>query len=237
MKAKNAVMLAVPIALCVIFVIVPVFELAGLLCGLDFVLYNEIAVVITQALLAVGATVAIFILRPSYGRIGKLFLLIATPIALLNALCFTDCEWAGSIFLAIVWSGCIFAMYLKFLPDSFFKAASAVVSVLLTIAVGVGYLWGLISGALSDRKVESTLESMDGTYYAEVCVNDSLFGAGTEIYIKRSGPEFGAFLGSYSAPEMLVYEGEEHEAKTAMLNWLDDSTLIINGEAYRVYAE
>ncbi len=236
-KIKNIALTAIPIAICVIFIIVPIFEAIGLMIGLDFSLYSETLIAILQTVVAIGATVAVFILKPKYSTLPRLCLLFAAPISLLNALSFANGDWGGSIICAVIWCGCILALYLKFVPDSVLKAMSAIVSVLVAIVFCVVFVWGLISGALSERKVEDSYESHNGTYVAEVCVEESLISSKTVIIVKRATPEFGAFFGSYSAPEMTVYEGEAHEAETALINWLDDETVIINGEAYRINVE
>ena len=227
---------AVPATLCVTFFVHPFFQLLGLLMGLDYVPNAEIFAVFCQMVLAVGGAVFMFLFRP-LNKVGRICMSLCLPLSLLNVLCFMGGEWGGSVFVALLSSGAVFAVYLKLVPDSVFKAACVVVSVLLTIVIAVVYVWGLIAGAISDTTVESTVCSVNESYFAEIRVKDSLFGAKTEIVIKRSESDIGVLFGSYSAHEMLVYEGEPHEAKTALVNWLDDETLIINGTAYRVYVE
>jgi hypothetical protein len=36
---------------------------------------------------------------------------------------------------------------------------------------------------------------------------------------------------------MIVFEGEAHAAETIMINWLDDETIVINGDAYKINVE
>lgn len=230
----KAVMLAIPIVLCVLLLIVPIFELIGLINGLDFILHNELAIVITQTVLTVGATVALFVLKAEYGRTGRIFLMLLAPIALLNSLCFADCEWAYSIIFAVVWSVCAFVLYYRLVPDSAFKATSAVFSVLIALAFVGLYLWNLLYGSfINDRTVEATYTSMNGTYVAEVCTSKSLIGTKMTVYIAASDPKSENMLGYYQAKPAKIYEGEEHETKTASISWLDDETVIINDEAYR----
>lgn len=230
----KAVMLAIPIVLCVLLLIVPIFELVGLINGLDFILNNEPAIVITQTVLIVGATVALFILKPEYERTGRIFLILLAPIALLNTLCFADCEWAYSVIFAVVWGGCAFAMYYRFVPDSNFKAASAVFSVLITVTFAALYLWNIIYVSfINERTVESTYSSMNGTYVAEVGTSKSLVGTKMTVYIAKADPESKNILGYYQAKPAKIYDGEEYEVKTAVISWLDDETVIINDEAYR----
>ena len=161
-------------------------------------------------------------------------MILLAPIALLNTLCFINSEWKFSILFAIVWSVCAFVMYLKFVPDSAFKATSAVFLVLLTVAVIGFYIWNLIYGSFVNKlAVESSYPSTDGTYIAEVCSSESLLDKKMAVYIAKSDPEFKAVIGYYQAKPAKIYEGESHEIKTAYLSWLDDVTLVINDEAYR----
>ena len=94
----------IPIILFLALSVVPVFEIVGLSMGLDFWLYNEMVVVIVQSSLALIAMIAILIMRPEYGVTGKIFWMLLTPLALINAICFTESQWAFSILFAIFWS-------------------------------------------------------------------------------------------------------------------------------------
>lgn len=238
MKAKNIISLILPIVLCVVFLVVPVFELVGLIKGLDFQLRSEKLTVIIQAVLALGSMIALLIIKPEYGNTGRIFLMLAMPLSLLDALCFTNSDWALSILFAVVWCVCAFVLYYKFVPDSGFKAFSAVVSVLAAVAVVVLYLWSIIYGSFIHKfTVTESLNSMDGTYTAELGTSESLFSTSASVYVKKAEPEINAFLGYYSAEPMLAYEGEDYEIKTIILSWLDDETLIINDTEYKVVTE
>ncbi len=230
----KAVILAIPIVLCVLLLIVPIFELVGLVNGVDFFLHNEIVMVIIQTVLTGGAAVALFIIKPEYEKTGRIFIILLAPISLINALCFADCEWGYSIIFAVVWSACAFAMYYKFVPDSGFKATSAVFSVLLAVALVVLYAWNMIYGSLiNKRTIEETYPSMDGTYIAEAGTSKSLIGTKTTVYITKADPAADSFIGYYQVKPVKIYEGEEYEIKTASISWLDDSTVIVNDQAYR----
>ncbi len=229
--------LVIPIVLCVMLVILPIFELIALLSGLDFNIYSELVMPIILTVLAVGAVIAIYIMKPDYGRTGKIFCNLLTPLALLNALCFVDCNSFVTVILAIIWSGCVFAIYLKFVPDGFFKAASAVVSVLLTIAFVALYLVVNVLGNVTNtRTIEETLESPDGALYAEISTVDALFGEKMEVVVRDNSPT-GALFGSYTYKDQTVYEGEPHETQTARIEWKDDDTLLINGTEYDIVFE
>ncbi len=226
--------LAIPIALCVIFLIVPLFELVGLLNGLDFNLYNEMVIGIVQTVLAVAALVGLLILKPEYGWTGIIFLMLALPISLLNAMCFVGGSWVGSIFLAIIWCGCILTLYIRFVPDNAFKAMSAVLSVLITVAIVVIYLWGLVSGFMGSDTVEETIPSPNGKYVLEITTEESLLSSKMAVKVRLASPVSGALLGDYSADAVTVYEGEPHEADTAKIEWKNESTIVIDGNEYVV---
>ena len=235
MKANiKAYINIIPIMLCILLLILPILELIGLLNGLDFFLHNEILIVILQTVLTVGATVTLFVLKPEFDITGMIFLILLAPVGILNALCFADCEWGWSIFFAIVWASCCFAMYFKFVPDSTFKATSAVFSVLLAVALVVLYGWNIIYGSfVNERDIKSTYPSMDGTYVAELGTSKSLIGTKTTVYIAKAEPICDLFFAYYQAKPAKIYEGEEHEVKIASISWLDDSTVIVNDRAYR----
>lgn len=226
--------LVIPIVLCVILLIVPVFELVALVNNLDFSLYNELVMPIIQASLAVGGVIALCVMKPEYGRTGKIFGNLLTPIALLNALCFVDCQSFVTVLLAAVWVCGCFAIYLKFVTDSFFKATSAVFSVLLTIAfVSLYLVVNVLGNVANERTVSEKIDSPNRALYAEIAAVDALFGEKMEVTVCDAQPA-GAFLGSYTYKPQTVYEGEPHETQTADVVWFDNDTLLINGTEYNV---
>ena len=236
-KIKNIAMRAIPIALLVFFIILPFYELIGFLTELDFTVNGEKAISIIQALIAIGSTVALFIFKPRFVFWEKMCLLAAFPLSLINAFSFIDGEWIGSLIFAVISCGCIFAIYLKFLPDSVIKAISAIISVLLAILICIVFVWKLVSGVMTDRILEDKYESLDGRFVAEVYIEESLISSKAIVVVKPVEPEFSALFGSFSAPEMIAFEGESHMAETIMINWLDEETVIINGDAYRINIE
>ncbi len=236
-KIKNIAMKVVPVAVLVFFMTLPLYELIGFLTELEFSLYSEKAISILQALLAIGAVVSVFIFKPRFVLYEKLCLLFAFPLSIINVFSFIDGEWGGAVILAIISCGCILAIYLRFLPDSVAKAISAIVAVLLAIVVCIVFIWNLVSGVISDRKLDDKYESLNKTFVAEVFIEESLISTKTVVTVRPSEAEFGAIIGSFSAPEMIVFEGEAHAAETIMINWLDDETVIINGDAYKINIE
>ena len=236
-KIKNIALKAIPIALAVIFAILPFCELIGFLTELDFTLYSEKLIAILQALIAVGSVVAVFIFKPRLVSHERLCLLFAFPISIINVFTFIGGEWYGSLIFAVISCGCVFAIYLKFLPDSVLKAISAIIAVLLTIILCIVFVWNLVSGVISERKSEGKYESLNNVFVAEVYIEESLISSKTVVVVKPTEPEFGALIGCFKAPEMIAFEGEEYAAETVMINWLDDETVIINGEAYKINIE
>lgn len=235
MNTKQITARALPIALFVIFLILPIFELIALISGLDFRLYNEIFICITQAVLAIGATVAVFVMKLKFTAVDRVFLILAAPLALLNAICLANGEWGGTVIFAILSAVAVFVLYSKFVPDGNGKAASAVFSVLFAIAFSVIFVWGLIDGAFIDKRTEkSRYTSVEGTYIASLGTSESLISTKTTVYVSKVESEFGVLFGSYWQKPVLVYEGEDYEVKTAVLSWLDDSTLIINDKEYKI---
>lgn len=226
--------IVIPVVLCVLLLILPVFELVGLINGLEFVLFNETAVVITQTVLCVGSAVAIFILKPEYERTGRIFWMLALPVSLLNALCFADRSML-SVILAVIWSAAVFAVYIKFVPDSGFKATSAVFSVLAAVAFAVIFIvFGIFEPIVNERTVNSSLASPAGTYSAETVTVKTPLSEKMNLDIRKTEPEMNAVLGAYYKKTVTVYEGESYETQTAKISWKDDSTVVVNGTEYPV---
>ena len=232
------VTLIIPIILFLVMLVVPIFELVGLINGFEFLLYNEMAIVITQTVLAFAAMLAILIIRPEYGRTGRIFWMLITPLALINAICFTDSQWAFSILFAIAWSVFCFIIYLNYVPDSIFKAMSAVISVLLAIGLVVMYLiFGIFRPITDKYEITESFSSPNGELIAEEKLVDGIFSDKMRVTVRKVDPEAEAILGYYISDEITVYEGEDYETETAKISWKDDSILIINDTEYAIVFE
>ncbi|MBR4279304.1 MAG: hypothetical protein IKT34_03910 [Clostridia bacterium] len=235
MKTKSIIFTTIPIILLIWFLLLPLFTLIGLIKGLEFSLNRELMFAIISTLLAVGTVVSFFIVKPELNLASHILLTLLLPIVICNSLCLASPQKLASLILMLVCGGCIFAVYFKFLDDSGFKATSAVFSVLLTIALAVLVIWGIINTRFINQKTEQlTINSPSKDYVAVVCTEKSLFSADTVIYIRLAEPVGKAPFGSYRVKDMLVYEGEEYEYKSAYVAWLDDSTLIVNDKGYSV---
>ncbi len=228
-------MLLIPIILFIAMLILPVFELVGLILGLDFVLFSEPAVVITQAVLIFAAMIAFLIINPEFGRTERILFIWLLPLSLLNALSFTGAEWGLSVVFAIVWAVCCLVMYIKFVPDGVFKAISAVCSILIAVAFVVMYLiFSVFQPITVDKTVTETQESPSGEYIAEEIAVDGIFSDKMQIIVKKANPVANAVLGCYEDKSIVIYEGEFHETEVSKFSWKDDSTIIINDEEYPV---
>ncbi len=223
-----------PILLCIIFLAVPIFELIGFVNGFDFVLANDILTVSIQAFFALGALVTLLILKPECKITEKILLILLPPISLLNALCFLDAEWKFSILVAFFSAVCIFVMYAKFVPDSGFKAISAVFSVFIAIAIVVIYLWNLFTGLVVTKEITNSLQSENGTYTATVFSEENPLSSKAYVEITKNSPERDVFIGSYFKKSKSVFEGEAYQAKTTTIFWKDDVTIVVGNIDYNV---
>lgn len=227
--------LVLPIVLFIVMLIFPIFELVGLITGLDFVIANEMVWAIVLASLSFAVMMAILIMRTEYGITGKIFWNLLPPMALLNAIAFADGEWGFSIICAVIWSLCCFVTYLRAIPDSGFKATSAVFSVLFAIIWVVLYLYNAVFNPIVDSfEVRDQLTSPDGEIMVEVQLVKGIIEDSTRIQAKKINPEKKSFMGSYVVDDLTIYEGAEYETDTVKLNWANDNTLIINDVEYPI---
>ena len=228
-------MLVIPIVLFLIMAIIPIFELIGLILGLDFVIYNEPAVVITQAVLVFATMIAFLIINPELKRSARIFLIWLLPVSLLNALSFAGGQWGLSFIFAIVWSVCALILYLKFVPDGVFKAISAVCSVLISVVFVILFLiYSVFQPLTVDKTVTETQSSPNGEFIAEEIAVDGVFSDKMQLTVRRSEPVAKAVLGRYEEKAIVIYEGEAHETEVSKFSWKDDSVIIINDNEYGV---
>ncbi len=227
--------LVIPILLCVLLIFIPVLQAVGLVMGLTLVLASDLVIAIIQAVIAVGCAIAIFVIKPEYGTAGKLFWTLALPISLLNSLCFADSQSIIAAILALIWSGAVFAVFMRFVPDSGFKATSAVLSVLLTVAFAVIFLvFGIFAPIVKERTVHSTIDSPSGDRSAEVVSVSTPISTKMCLDIKHNEPKINIFIAGYYDKSVTLYEGSDYETKTAKISWKDENTVIINGAEYPI---
>ena len=235
MKTKSIIFTSLSAILLIWFAILPICTLIGLFKGLDFSLNNELAFAIVSTVFAVGSVVAYFIVKPELNIASDILTTLLLPFVIANPVCLARPEKLASLILMIVCGGCIFAIYLKFIDDSTLKAASAVISVLLTIALAVLIIWGIVqSRVICVRTEQSELKSPNKEFVAVVCTEKGLFDTKTVVYVRKADPVGSAPFGSYRIRDMLVYEGEEYEYRAMYLAWLDESTVIVQDKGYSV---
>ncbi len=241
MRIASMVML---IVLCLALIVVPIFEAIAFSKGLDFALYNEKAIVWTQTGLCLAVAITLFVFwfvtkkEFEFGITEKIFGMLLLPISILNAMCFIKSEWQFSIFVGIIWVGICIVIYGKFVEDSIFKALSAIVSVLLGIAlVGLYIYYGVLQPVIGERILDSSYTSPSGQYVAELATEKSPMSEKTVVYVKSVYPQEFGFLGEYRYKSVDFYNGEAHEIHTVKVEWKNDNTFTVNGNEYTVKFE
>ncbi len=238
MNIKKAIV-AIPIALCVIFAIYPILEIIALFIKPEFLLYSDLIFAVIQTVIAGGALGFIIYAKPELDSLGNSFAIWALPISMLNAFCFILNGLGISWIFAIASGVCVYIIYLKFIPDSTQRAVSAVFSVLLAFAIGFAIVWNLLFPLFSSRTVLREIESNDGEFIAELGTAKTLFGTKTVITVKKAEPEANLLIGGYFKKTITVFEGEEYIALNAKIAWdeLNDDVIIVNGTAITVSFE
>ena len=83
---------------------------------------------------------------------------------------------------------------------------------------------------LSQNTVVQTLDSPNGTYFAQVIDSDQgAMGGATIVEVYQSN----SFLGRHKKVDR-VYTGRYGEYKTMEIYWKDDTCLVINGTEYPI---
>lgn len=238
MNVKKAIV-ALPITLCVIFAIYPILEIIALFIKPEFLLYSETVFTVVQAVIAALSLGAVIYFKLEFDELGQSFGIWALPLSMLNAFCIIINGLSICWIFALISAGCVFFIYLKFIPDSTQRAVSAVFAVLLAFVLGFAMIWNLVLPIFSSKTVLREIESNDGQYIAVLGTSKSLFGTKTIIEIKKADPEAGLIIGGYFKKPTIVFEGEEYVALNAKIAWdeLNDEILIVNGTAINVFVE
>lgn len=210
----------------------PVCELVSLLAELDFTLYDArlYALVCTVSTIAVTVTLLLCELAPTRPRNG-IYLLIL-PMSIINGLCWGAFRTAWAAALALVDVG--------FVAIVFYRRAGSgriLVSMLCLLlgmfAAWIGSLVHFIGGMTHDTVVWE-LTSPQGSYTAQIIDNSQgAMGGATYVDVQDHRGDVDLLVGRFSRREIRIYSGKTGEYQDLQIEWLDEQTLIINGERYR----
>lgn len=213
--------------LLILQLILPLCQVLAVILGLDFALHSVIlyAAVSTGLSLAAAAVLVI----GKYPRSWVCLLIL--PAALVNSFCWLH-GGAGAAVLALVNVLCAGVVVFRCAGRG--KAAALILCVPLMLFGVLGGMLRLSFGNLSQERVVRELQSPMAGYTALIIdSNQGAMGGNTYVEV-RDGFCLDLLIGSFTHPPERIYTGGWGEAEEMDIRWLDEQTLVINGEQYSV---
>lgn len=199
-----------------------------------FELVNNTLFAAVTALVAIGAMVLFEIVdEPRVDSLTGVFLALLSPFSLINTVFFllkTPSGWVViSMFICIV---CCFWLSWNYGKPKLMKHISLVLSMLMVLPVGFLGFIALIFGNIGQNTVVQSVESPNGTYYADLIDSDQGALGGDTIVEVHENSSIRNFLFVIEKEPQLVYLGEWGEFTDMELYWKNENCLVINDVEY-----
>lgn len=200
----------------------------------EFELVNNTLFAAVTALVAIGAMVLFEIVdEPRVDSLTGVFLALLAPFSLINTVFFilkTPSFWVViSMFICIV---CCFWLSWNYGKPKLMKHISIVPSMLMVLPVGFLGFIALTFGNIGQNTVVQSVESPNGTYYADLIDSDQGALGGDTIVVVHENSSIRNFLFTIEKEPQLVYLGEWGEFRDMELYWKNENCLVINDVEY-----
>lgn len=224
-----------PLILFIIHLFFASCIMAGLLDGYDFYCYHPSVILGVLALLSLGLTAAMFLLKISVNKGNGILSALLLPLSILNGLYDLSGNWGLHLAFALVSLSCSVAILIRFAWPAALKILSAVLSggfvLILLWIMPVAYT---MQGISTDTVI-NTVSSPQNTYRAEVVDHDEgALGGKTLVNIRDNRKTIPILIGELVAEPVCIYTGEWGEFEHMQIDWADDHTLVINGDRFSV---
>ncbi len=230
MKNKVKLFSVIPLLVCAVF---PLLTLILFSFGYSVALINYEIFSAACALICIAS--AFLIDESNYNKLTKFFMALLPLIQLINTVIYVSKSKSviTAVFMAVCFISCAIISKKVFASDKAQITSVITSSILFIITVLISFVTVFFSN-FSVNTVIKTVDSPNGTYYAEIVDSDQgATGGSTVVYAKKTDTLNLFVLEIEKNPER-VYLGEWREYETMEIYWKDESCLIINGKEYSV---
>lgn len=222
--------------LMVLMVLLPLGTSISSLLGYTFQIASISAYTIAVASLSI-CTVAFSIITKGATENNVITVLFAllTPLSLLHAVfCLLYSRKLCVIVCTFICISCSLFLTIKHGKPLAFKITTLIISALLTLPVGFVFLIVLIFGDLGQNAVVMSVESPNGTYYAEVIDSDQGALGGDTFVDVYENKGLHAIIFTIAKKPQRIYQGDWGEFEYMAISWKNDHCLVINSVSYEI---
>lgn len=224
------------VVLLVLTAIYPAGVFLAACFGYRFVLRSVPAFAIAIAVLSLCATIMAFVFKNTpESKVVRVLSALLTPLSLVNAmLCIVRCPEAPVAAGALLSAGCAFCLTIKLSEPSALKIVALVLSALMVLPVGFFSVIALLLGNFGQRTVVKTIESPDGTYYAQIIDSDQgALGGNTLVDVCEKSP-LDLLLFRVEKKSQRVYSGDWGAYAEMQVFWKGNRCLVIDSVEYKI---
>lgn len=227
--------------LLVLEVFLPLYTILFSLLGYQFELFNYSFFAIVTMIISIVNLVTFVRQKEHINKKASAFIAaLLIPLSLISLVFYilkssfdgVDSWFSGiSMFISVV---CCFYYSVLHTNSRLGKWIEGILVFLFLIPIALLVLFMLAVGSMGRITVVETVESPNGTYYAEVVdFNEGALGGETcvRVYEKKG---FDVFIFQVKKRPQNIYEGPWGEFKNMDIYWKDERCLVINTEEYSV---
>lgn len=221
-----------------LFALTVLFPAGRLLCalvGYQFLLFSNTGFATLLGLLSVTAAICSCACKPEFGKSVGVIAAILPILALVNGLflIFAGIQALGILCLLIAFvCSCILAI--KCTTNLALRIVSLVSAGVLLIPAGFLGFMILLFGSLGQNTVLKTVDSPNGTYYAQVIDSDQGALGGDTLVNVYEHKKLNAILFTIQKKPQRVYTGDWRAYENMQIYWRNDHCLVINGYENRI---
>lgn len=173
--------------------------------------------------------------NPAGDELATVLFVLAPPLLLLVAVFYIlACSsiWVGaSMFICVC---CCCYLTVRYVEALVFKIVSFLLTAFMALPIGFFILFVLIFGNIGQDTIVQSVESPDGTYYAEVIDNDQGALGGSTFVDLYENKGINAFVFRIFKTPQRIYYGRWGEFENMEIYWKDENCLVINSAEYAI---
>ncbi|MGN1095610.1 MAG: hypothetical protein ACI4QR_04410 [Eubacteriales bacterium] len=217
-------------------ILLPLGVILSACFGYEFELKNYPLFSVITALLVICAVVLCNKAENPVGnRIFTVLLVLVTPLSLINAVFYVfKCNRISVVSGMLICVGCCFYLTIKYSRPLVLKIIGLVLSALMLLPTGLFVFIALIFGDIGQNTVVKSLESPNGTYYAQVISSDQGALGGDTLVDVYENKDVNTFIFNISKTPLRLYQGDWGEFENMEIYWIDENCLVINSVEYTI---
>lgn len=169
--------------------------------------------------------------RTNEGKILQIILAATLPLSMINSLFCLEGRTALWLAIYVVACGILTIKRVKLLLP---KITALVLSGLMVLPIAFLLLVNAVFGNLGINTVVRTIDSPDGSHYAQVIDSDHGAMGGNTLVEVCEKPVVDTPLLRIQKEPTRVYTGDWGEYETMQIYWIDDHCLVINSVEYAI---